>query len=117
LCCRCNQPAPTPGVSQRECNRPQQAALHRARRSHFQRWHPARRTCERNCPVDARLPHVDRGIPAQMNLPRLRLALSLLGVILALAAVATDDRRMTWAAIAVLLSAVVIRIIARRQAE
>ena len=46
---------------------------------------------------------------------RVRLGLALLGVLLAAAAVAVDDRRLTWAAIAVLTVALLLRFVGRNR--
>ncbi len=46
-----------------------------------------------------------------------RLFLSFGGVALAVAAIATNDRRIAWAAIVVLAMAVLMRVRARRQAR
>jgi hypothetical protein len=48
---------------------------------------------------------------------RLRIAASLCGILLAVAAVATNDKRLAWAAIGVLVVAFVIRLIVRRRQD
>jgi len=47
----------------------------------------------------------------------LKFPLSLAGLLLALIAVGLDDRRVTWAAIAVLAAAIIIRFGVRRSAN
>lgn len=47
---------------------------------------------------------------------RLRVAAGLAGLGLAIVAVARDDKRIAWVAIALLLVALVLRLIARRRA-
>lgn len=46
---------------------------------------------------------------------RFRLATALLGVALAVLAIARDDRGIAWVAIAVLAVAVILRLVARRR--
>lgn len=45
---------------------------------------------------------------------RLRLALAFLGIALAIAAIARDDRRIAWVAMVVLGASLVLRVVARR---
>ena len=45
---------------------------------------------------------------------RLRLVLAFLGIALAIAAIALDDRRIAWVAMAVLAASLVLRIVARK---
>jgi hypothetical protein len=49
------------------------------------------------------------------RLRRVKLALALLGLVLAGVAVALDDRRITWMAIAFLAAALAVRIVERRR--
>ena len=49
-----------------------------------------------------------------MRIRALKLGLSVAGLVLAVAAIALDDTRLTWGAIAVLAVAVVLRFIGRR---
>jgi membrane glycosyltransferase len=51
-----------------------------------------------------------------VNLQHLRLTLSLTGLLLAVAAIALDERLLIWAAIGVLGLSVVVRIVMRRKA-
>lgn len=44
-------------------------------------------------------------------LPRLKVALSLLGLLLAIVAIAVDDPRITWVAIAMLAASVSLRFV------
>jgi hypothetical protein len=48
---------------------------------------------------------------------RIRLAVIVLGVGLALAAIRFDDRRLTWVAIVVLAVALALRLVTRRSAD
>lgn len=48
-----------------------------------------------------------------MNLNRVRLALSLTGMVVAVAAIMLKDRRVVWAAIALLAASIVLRLIQR----
>ncbi|HEY3935276.1 MAG TPA: hypothetical protein VGL65_11745 [Gemmatimonadales bacterium] len=48
---------------------------------------------------------------------RVRLVVALLGVALAVLAIGRDDRRIAWAAIAVLAIAVLLRVAARRRTQ
>jgi hypothetical protein len=48
---------------------------------------------------------------------RVRLIAGFLGLGLAIAAVATNDKRLTWAAIAALVVALAIRLILRRKSQ
>jgi hypothetical protein len=45
---------------------------------------------------------------------RLRLVLAFLGIALAIAAIARDDRRIAWVAMVVLAASLVLRIVARK---
>lgn len=49
------------------------------------------------------------------KLRRIKLALALVGMVLAGVAVALDDRRITWMAIAFLAGALAVRIVERRE--
>lgn len=49
-----------------------------------------------------------------MNLQALRLTLSLTGMLLAIAAIAFDERLLIWAAIGVLALSVIVRMVMRR---
>lgn len=49
-----------------------------------------------------------------MNLQALRLTLSLTGMLLAVAAIALDERILIWAAIGVLALSVIVRMMMRR---
>jgi hypothetical protein len=48
-----------------------------------------------------------------MNLNRLRLVLSLSGMVVAVAAIMLDDRRLVWGAIALLAASVIVRLVRR----
>jgi hypothetical protein len=48
---------------------------------------------------------------------RARLLAGFLGLGLAIAAIATNDKRLTWAAIAALVVALVIRVVLRRKSQ
>jgi hypothetical protein len=50
-----------------------------------------------------------------MNLTRIRLVLSLTGMVVAVAAIMLDDRRVVWGAIALLAASLLLRLIQRRQ--
>jgi hypothetical protein len=50
-----------------------------------------------------------------MNLNRVRLALSLSGMVVAVAAILLDDRRVVWGAIALLGASLLLRLVQRRQ--
>jgi hypothetical protein len=49
-----------------------------------------------------------------MSLNRVRLALSLTGMVVAIAAIMLDDRRVVWAAVALLGASLLLRLIGRR---
>jgi hypothetical protein len=49
-------------------------------------------------------------------IPKIRLGLSALGLVLAIAAIATENRNITWAAIGVLAAAVGLRFLPRPRA-
>jgi hypothetical protein len=48
-----------------------------------------------------------------MNLNRLRLALSLSGMVVAVLAIMLDDRRVVWGAIGLLAASVIVRLVQR----
>jgi len=48
-------------------------------------------------------------------IPKIRLGLSALGLVLAITAIATENRNVTWAAIGVLAAAVGLRLVGRRR--
>jgi uncharacterized membrane protein len=48
---------------------------------------------------------------------RLRLVLAFLGIALAIAAIARDDRRIAWVAMIVLAVSLMLRIVARRAGD
>jgi hypothetical protein len=50
-----------------------------------------------------------------MNLNRVRLALSLTGMVVAIVAIMLDDRRVVWGAIALLTASVLLRLYQRRK--
>lgn len=50
-----------------------------------------------------------------MNLTKVRLALSLSGMVVAVVAIMLDDRRIVWGAIALLAASLLLRLIARRR--
>jgi hypothetical protein len=50
-----------------------------------------------------------------MSINRIRLALSLAGMVLAVVAIMLNDRRMVWGAIALLAASLLLRLIARRR--
>jgi hypothetical protein len=49
-----------------------------------------------------------------MNLGRVRLALSLSGMVVAVIAIMLDDRRIVWGAIALLAASLLLRLLGRR---
>jgi hypothetical protein len=49
-----------------------------------------------------------------MNLNRVRLALSLTGMVVAIAAIMLDDRRVVWGAIVLLGASLLLRVVQRR---
>ena len=49
-----------------------------------------------------------------MSLNRIRLALSLTGMVVAIAAIMLDDRRVVWGAIALLGASLLLRLLGRR---
>ena len=49
-----------------------------------------------------------------MTLNRIRLALSLTGMVVAIAAIMLNDRRVVWAAVALLGASLLLRLIGRR---
>ena len=50
-----------------------------------------------------------------MNLNKMRLALSLSGMVVAVLAIMLDDRRIVWGAIALLAASLLLRLIGRRR--
>ena len=50
-----------------------------------------------------------------MNLNRIRLGLSLTGMVVAVLAIMLNDRRLVWGAIAVLAGSLLLRAVARRR--
>jgi hypothetical protein len=50
-----------------------------------------------------------------MNLNKLRLALSLAGMVAAVLAIMLNDRRMVWGAIALLAASLILRLVGRRR--
>jgi hypothetical protein len=48
-----------------------------------------------------------------MNITRVRLALSLSGMVLAVVAIMTNDRRVLWGAVALLAASLILRLIQR----
>jgi hypothetical protein len=50
-----------------------------------------------------------------MNINRIRLALSLTGMVVAVVAIMLNDRRVVWGAIALLAASLLLRIVARRR--
>jgi hypothetical protein len=50
-----------------------------------------------------------------MNIHRIRLVLSLTGMIVAVLAIMRDDRRLVWGAIALLAASLILRLVARRR--
>jgi hypothetical protein len=50
-----------------------------------------------------------------MNLTRIRLVLSLTGMVMAVTAIMLDDRRVVWGAIALLGASLLLRLFQRRQ--
>lgn len=48
---------------------------------------------------------------------RLRLVFAALGVVLAVVAIAVDDRRVTWVAIAMLAASVALRLVGSKRAK
>ncbi|MGH7579527.1 MAG: hypothetical protein ACREM9_05095 [Gemmatimonadales bacterium] len=50
-----------------------------------------------------------------MSLSRVRLVLSLTGMVLAVVAIMLDDRRVVWVAIALLAASLLLRLVQRRQ--
>jgi hypothetical protein len=50
-----------------------------------------------------------------MNLTKLRLGLSLSGMVVAVVAIMLNDRRIVWGAIALLAASLLLRIVARRR--
>jgi hypothetical protein len=48
-----------------------------------------------------------------MSINRIRLALSLTGMVVAIAAIMLDDRRVVWAAVALLGASLLLRLIGR----
>ena len=49
-----------------------------------------------------------------MSINRIRLALSLTGMVVAIAAIMLDDRRVVWGAIALLGASLLLRLVGRR---
>jgi hypothetical protein len=50
-----------------------------------------------------------------MNINRIRLGLSLTGMVVAVLAIMLNDRRLVWAAIALLAASILLRVVARRR--
>ena len=50
-----------------------------------------------------------------MNINRIRLALSLTGMVVAVVAVMLEDRRLIWGAIALLAGSLLLRVVGRRR--
>ena len=50
-----------------------------------------------------------------MSINRIRLALSLAGMVLAVVAIMLNDRRVVWGAIALLAASLLLRVVARRR--
>lgn len=50
-----------------------------------------------------------------MNINRLRLGLSLTGMVAAVLAIMLDDRRLVWGAVALLAASLLLRVVARRR--
>jgi Flp pilus assembly protein TadB len=50
-----------------------------------------------------------------MSINRIRLGLSLAGMVLAVVAIMLNDRRVVWAAIALLAASLLLRVVARRR--
>lgn len=50
-----------------------------------------------------------------MNINRIRIALSLAGMIAAVLAITLNDRRAVWAAIALLAASLILRLVQRRR--
>jgi hypothetical protein len=50
-----------------------------------------------------------------MSINRIRLALSLTGMVLAVLAIMLNDRRVVWGAIALLAASLLLRVVARRR--
>jgi len=50
-----------------------------------------------------------------MNIHRIRLGLSLTGMVVAVLAIMRDDRRLVWGAIALLAVSLLLRLVARRR--
>lgn len=50
-----------------------------------------------------------------MNINRVRLALSLTGMVVAVAAIMLEDRRAVWGAIALLAASIALRLVQRRR--
>ena len=50
-----------------------------------------------------------------MSINRIRLALSLTGMVLAVVAIMLNDRRLVWGAIAMLAASLLLRVVARRR--
>ena len=95
--------------------RDDQAALLSARRPDLRPGHRARRAGQRAGPADAGLPGCDRPVSRQdMSINRIRLALSLTGMVVAIAAIMLDDRRVVWGAVALLGASLLLRLMARR---
>lgn len=51
-----------------------------------------------------------------MNLNRLRLVLSLAGMVMAVVAIMLNDRRVVWGAIGLLAASLLLRVVQRRRA-
>lgn len=50
-----------------------------------------------------------------MNINRVRLALSLTGMVVAVAAIMLEDRRVVWGAIGLLAASIILRLVQRRR--
>ena len=50
-----------------------------------------------------------------MNLTKIRLALSLTGMVVAIVAIMLNDRRVVWGAIALLAASLLLRLVARHR--
>jgi Flp pilus assembly protein TadB len=52
-----------------------------------------------------------------MNLNRIRLGLSLTGMVMAVLAIMLNDRRLVWGAIALLAASLLLRLVVRRRRQ
>ncbi len=111
------------GACRREPLRPRahQAALLPAGRPVGGRWRGARRADQRARPADTRLPGRHRAVSQALRrgegrraVTYLRLGLAFGGFAVALLAVAFEDQRLGWGAIALLAGSLLVRVIERR---